>query len=414
MMTRPMMTLPRMMALGVATLLGLAGCADSQEPASPQTQAAPSGKAGANGQAQSDQRVVSVTVAPVTRQSVQPWIYSQGTARSRQREFLTFTQAGVVSHVDPTLRVGSPVKTGQVIAHQAPERVRADLQAARASVAEAQANLALANVTQQRYETLIQQRSASQQEMDEAAVKVQQARAARDNARAQLAQAQLDVNESRLVSPMDGVLARLNVERGRYFAPNTVQTNTEQNALRTVPAMVIDPNRFEVRVDLPSYNFRQIAPGARAVIGGHSPVDAHDIDPQDGDSGRVTGQIHAISPSLDPETRTFEVIVHTEGDNPGLQDGEFVAVWLAQPGQEDALAVPLDALRFRNDQAFVFVADEATGKVQERRVELGQQSGRVRVVTQGLEEGERVVTDGRAALHDGQQVRILQAAGAAA
>jgi multidrug efflux system membrane fusion protein len=399
----------RITALCALILLGLTGCGDSSDSPENGADSAPASP----GNVANGTPPVSVHVEQVERREVQGWVYGQGTARSRQREFLTFTQQGVVSHVDEKLRVGVPVKAGQLIAHQAPERVKADLQAAKASLAEAEADLRLANVTKRRYERLLEQRSASQQELDEATVQVQQATAARDSARAELAQAQVSINESRLVSPMDGVLARLNIEKGRYFMPNTLQTDTEQNALRTVPAMVIDPHRFEVRVDIPSYDYRQIRREARVLIGETASVaTAQDIDPQTRD-GIVEGQVYAISPSLDPETRTFEVIIHTQGKDPGLQDGQFVAVWIADQAGEEALVVPVDALRFRNNQAFVFVVDVQTGKVTERRVELGRQSGDYRAVTQGVEAGERVVTDGRAALHDGQSVRVLQRGGSA-
>lgn len=389
----------RWIAVGLtAVLLVLTGCGSDEAATQPE----PADEA--RGQAQP----VSVAAVPVERRNLQSWVYSQGTARSRQREFLTFTQEGMVTFIAEGLRVGSVVKAGELIAHQAPERVEADLQAARASVAEAEANLALARVTQSRYETLIEQRSASRQELDQAVVQVQQAKAILDSSKAQLAQAQLSVDESRLVSPIDGVLARLNIERGRYFSPGVVQTNTEQNALRSVPALVVDPNRFEVRVDLPSYVYRSIHTGARAVIGETPPTDGRNLDPLL-TVAHVPGVVHAVSPSLDPETRTFQVIVHTEGDQPNLQDGEFVAVWIAPPELTEVLAVPLEALRFRNDQAFVMVVNESGDRVSERQVELGQQAGSYRAVIQGLEEGERVVTDGRAALHDGQVVRILPA-----
>lgn len=392
-------------ALGIALFLTLAGCGEDSDAKSAKGDGSAEQAQGAGNEASNSAPAVSVQVQTVARRQLQGWIYSQGTARSRQREFLTFTQAGVVSHVDENLRVGVPVKKGQVIAHQAPERVSADHQAARAAVAEAEANLALANVTLRRYQTLIEQRSASQQELDQAEVQLQQAKAVRDNARAQLAQAQLGVDESRLVSPIDGVLARLNIEKGRYFMPSTVQTGSEQSALRTVPALVIDPHRFEVRVDLPAYDFRQVKTEARAVIGENPNVAGQFVDPLS-NRQQVQGRVYAVSPSLDPETRTFEVLVHTEGNDPGLQDGGFVAVWIAEQALEDALVVPLEALRFRNDQSFVFVVNNDS-KVSERRVELGQQSGAYRAVTDGLEEGEQVVTDGRAALYDGQRVRVL-------
>lgn len=389
---------PRLIALSAAVLL-LAACGGGSEDDAPQQAEAENG-------AQREQRAVSVNVVPVEERQLQAWIYSQGTARSLRREFLTFTQQGMVTYVDDALSVGSPVKAGQLIAHQAPERLQADLRAAKAAQAEAQANVALAEVTRTRYRTLIEQRSASQQELDQAEVQVEQSKAALESARAQVAQAQLGVDESRLISPIDGVLARLNIEQGRYFSPNVVQTGTEQDVLRTIPALVIDPDRFEVRIDLPSYDFRQVSTGARAVIGSSPPLEARDADPQAEDNG-IEGRVHAISPSLDPGTRTFEIIIHADTGDTGLHDGEFVTVWIATPEQKNALTVPLEALRFRNDQAFVFVAVEETGKVTERRVELGQQSGNYRAVMDGLSAGELVVTDGRAALNDGQPVRIL-------
>src|SRR5690606_20054522 len=169
------------------------------------------------------------------------------------------------------------------------------------------------------------------------------------------------------------------------------------------------PTRFEVRVDLPSYDFRQVESGARAVIGGEPPVEGGDVDPLVGDD-RVPARLHALSPSLAPETRTFQVILHSEGDHPRLQDGEFVPVWIALPALQDSLAVPREVLRYRNDQAFLFVVDKDSGRVNERRVEVGQRAGAYRAVIDGVEEGERGVSDGRAALYDGQRGRILAAA----
>lgn len=380
-------------AFGLAVALWLPGC----------------GGGGGEEVAQ-EEPLVSVEVVEVQRRELQAWVYSQGTARARQREFLTFTREGQVTHVDPALRVGSPVAAGQLIAHQDQGRAQADLQAARAAASEAEANVRLAAITRERYETLIAQRSASRQELDQAVVQVEQARAARDSARAQVVQAELAVEESQLVSPIDGVLARLNVEQGRYFSPGTVQTGTEQGALRTVPALVIDPGEFEVRVDLPSYEFRRVQAGAAAVIGGTPPANGNEVDPLEG-GGRIGGRVHAVSPSLDPEARTFEIIVRTDDPDPPLQDGEFVGVWLAEPALADVLSLPLDSVRFRNEQAFVFVVDPESGRASEREVEHGQPSGGYLPIVRGLEEGELVATAGRGALVDGQQVRIIDPAG---
>ncbi len=393
----------RLLLLG-CTLFALAACGSDA------TDATDAGDAGAT---TGEAPPVSVRVMPAEVGAIQSWIYSQGTARAIRREFLSFTEQGRVTHVADDLRPGSPVKRGQLLAHQAPERPQAELSAARAAVKEAEATLNLARVTLSRYQTLVEQRSASRQELDQARVEVEQAAAARDSARAQLAQAQVGLDDSRLVSPIDGVLARLNIEEGRYFSPQAVDTSSEQGALRSVPALVIDPSRFEVRADLPSYLFRDLAAGARAQVGGRPPRDGDQMDPDTLDHV-IRGEVHAISPSLDPETRTFEVIVQTTSDSPRLQDGEFVALWIARPAQESVLTVPMEAVRNRNDQSFVFVLDDERQIVTERRVTLGQQAGDRRAVLSGLEPGERVVTDGRARLNDGQKVRVIEGEAAAA
>ena len=407
--------------------LALAGCGSGQE-----EEAEP-------------QATVSVRVVPAAVTEVQSWVYAQGTARAYRREFLTFASAGRVVYVNPNLRVGSPVRQGQVIAYQEPNRVQADvanaeagvagaqaeLTAARAAQNEARANLELARVTYERYRILIAQNSASQQELDQARAQLEQAQAAlqRANAqigalqaqvqasRSQVAQAQVLVSESRIVSPINGVIGRLNIEQGQYFTPQIVQTGTEQAALRTVPALVIDPASFEINVDLPSYYFRQIQVGSTVVIGvgGAGPRSGSTGSTEGGGPAgpplpigeyEVRGRVHAISPSLDPETRTFEAVIRTTAGHAQLQDGEFVATWIAGPAQTNAIVVPLDALRFREGQGFVFVVDRE-GVAHEREVVLGQQSGNQQVVLSGLRAGEMVVTEGRARLTDGARVRVL-------
>lgn len=395
--------------------------------------------------------VVSVRVEPVQRRALQAWVYGQGTARAVQREFLTFADAGRVEWLDPKLRLGSSVARGKLIAYQEPARSRAGLANAEAALItarseiaqaqaaerEAQATLELARVTLERYRTLIAQNSASQQEFDRAEAEFAQAQAAQARARAQtrsaqarvgsadaeIAQARLVVGDSRIVSPINGVISRLNIEQGRYFTPQTVQTTSEANALRTVPVVVIDPSAFEIRVDLPSYAYRQLAIGSRVMIGAGERPTASATENGNGDAAsrsslpggppmpvgdyRIAGTVHAISPALDPESRTFEAIIRTLDRAPQLQDGEFVATWIAQPTRQPALAVPLNALRTRNNRSFVFVVDRQRNIAVEREVRLGVQSEGRQAVLSGLRERDLVVTAGRARLSNGVAVRIL-------
>jgi len=136
---------------------------------------------------------VSVRTAEITSGPIQAWVFAEGTARAIEREFLSFESAGRIAYVDPELKEGDPISEGQVIAYQQQDRPEADLANARASVVEAQgqkaiaeasleeaeANLEVASNTYQRFQALMDQQSASQQELEDARAKLEQARAAK-------------------------------------------------------------------------------------------------------------------------------------------------------------------------------------------------------------------------------------------
>lgn len=385
-------------------------------------------------EAAAEAAAISVRVVRAKTEQVQNWVYSQGTARAERREFLSFESAGRVAYVNPNLRLGSPIRRGQVIAYQQRTRSEAELTGAQsnltvaqASQREAAANLELARETFERYETLLAQNSASEQEYDEAEARLAQARAAYSRAQAevrasgaQVSTAQVTVAESRLVSPINGVLARLNIERGRYFSPQTVNTQSEGGALSTVPAVVIDPSSYEITIDLPSYAFRQIRAGSEALI---IASEAPSLVPQPSERDarpnssappipieeiNVRGRVAGVSPSLDPEKRTFQAKIVTTSGALTLQDGEFVSVWIAGSEVVNAVTVPFEALRYQSGQPFLFVYDPETKTVDQRQVSLGVQGADGYAIMSGLAENELVVTDGRAGLSDGDRVRLLQ------
>ena len=411
-------------ATALALSCALAACGSNEEPTPAEIEAA------------AEAAAISVRVVRVNVEPVQNWVYSQGTARAVRREFLSFESAGRVAYVNPNLKIGRPVRRDQIIAYQQTTRsqaeltgARSDLSVAKASQSEAAAQLELARATFERYRILLAQDSASKQEYDEAKTKLAQARAAATKANAQarasaaqVSTAQVTVSESRIVSPISGVLARLNIEKGRYFSPQAVNTQNEQGALSTVPAVVIDPSSYEITIDLPSYAFRQIATGADTlIVASQAPTlvrQPSEGAPRGGSSGppvpidqiNTRGRVDAISPSLDPDKRTFQAKIRTTSGALNLQDGEFVSVWIAGREVVNALTVPFESLRYKTGQAFLFVYDPKTKKVAERKVQLGVQGANGYAVQSGLNPNDLVVTEGRAGLSNGDRVRLLKAA----
>lgn len=391
--------------------------------------------------------VVSVRTNTVSRTTLQTWIFGEGTARALQREFLSFESAGRIAFVDPNLKEGDTIQLGQVIAYQQQDRSNAELAIAsarivdaeselasnEASLEEARTNLNLAEKSFQRYEVLLQQESASLQEHDEARARLEQSRAALtrtqrqllaarsqiESARAQMQSAELISKESKIASPINGTLARLNIEQGYYFSPQQVQATSEAGALNTVPVVIIDDSIFEITVNLPSYEFQQIETGRDVLIqrdrSSLVQATAQSMPPSDYETSPSTqyvrAEVYAVSPSVDPDTRTFAIKVRTLSEESKLQDGEFVTAWIAGPTAEQTLTISLDATRYDNGQAYVFVVDAHTNTVSRRNVELGLQGRDRQQVHSGLEENLQVVTTGRSRLGEGDSVRVLTSTG---
>jgi RND family efflux transporter MFP subunit len=342
----------------------------------------------------------SVRVTAIERDEVQRWVFGEGTARAVEREFLSFESAGRIEYVDSSLREGDRVRRGQLIAYQA-RNIRTGNRPSSIShiaVREAQANLDLAQRTFDRFERLLELESASQQEYD-------QARAQLEQARVQFQSATLSAQESRIVAPIDGVIARLNIEQGYYFSPQQVQTTSEAASLNTVPVVIVDPSQYEVRVNLPSYAFESVAVGAEVLLipAGYGSARAG-APPSE---ATIRGRVYAVGPSVDPDTRTFSVRIRTEQGAELIQDGEFLTVWIAGPVAADALVVPLDALRFEDSQPFVFRLDPDANRVARVAIQTGLEGAHEYEVLEGLEPGDLVVTDGRSRLSDGDTVRII-------
>jgi len=346
------------------------------------------------------QTKTSVAAETVKRDDVQTWVFGEGTARALKREFLSFESAGRIAFVDPNIKEGDIVKKGQMIAYQEKNHVVNKMAQpnalSHATVRDAAANLKLAEKSYNRFKKLLSQKSASLQEYDEAQAKYEQARVAYQNAA-------IVADESRIVSPIDGMVARLNIEQGYYFSPSQVQSTSEAGALNTVPVVIIDPSAFEITVSLPSFYYRQLSVGSNVMF--HQGTNQN--NPQSDRAKQIHGYVYAISPSVDPDTRTFAVKLRTTSGAQFLQDGEYLSAWIAGPISKDAITIPINSTRFENNKPYVFRLDINTNKVSKVYVTLGMEGRNKHQVLTGLSVGDQVITEGRSRLSDGDLVRIV-------
>lgn len=291
--------------------------------------------------------------------------------------------AKTVGYLDAVLvDRGDRVRKGQLVALVRPSDLPDQLAAARGTLAQAQAAVALARANRERAERLAPSGVVSQQELQAAVSAATGGEAALQAAQANVAALAVRLGEMRIESPLDGVVAQRRLDPGPLVGPNS-----GAGAILTVER--IDVLRVYVPV-----NERDVF---RLRVG----QDAHvDLDAFPGQ--RYGGRVVRVAPGFDPVTRTLDAEVHVK--NPGeLRSGMYGRASIVTAVHKGAHVVSAASVQLSEDKAYVFVVKG--DKAVRTAVTLGVDGGDWLEVTGGLQPGDEVVTAGMDALADGATVR---------
>lgn len=395
---------------------------------------------------------LSVKLTPASRGPIQAWVFAEGTARSSRREYLTFEATGRVTFVGPK-KTGTVVKQGEVLATLDQRTFAADVDAAlaqieeaktqvEASVADADQSRTSASLERRQYERaneLYRRNASSKQELEQAKAAMENAEAAVQAAtargravssniavvEAKLKQAQVYLENAQIVSPIDGIVAYLNIEEGFYFTQNFVKTSSESEALQTIPLVVMDPSQYEVIVDVPSFDADRIKVGQKVIVLPGGTADQTILTALEGTPGgtrgvtsrpsepawEATAEVFSVNPAINPGGRSVQVKIRTRGPVADLRDGMFVTCWIATEESRDAIVAPLDAFLYEENKPYVFVYRDENETVERRDVAFGIRGLSRYEIASGVEANEQLVTDGRYKLVNGTPVHPIGEAG---
>lgn len=315
---------------------------------------------------------------------VQPLPSSQSTdsypgeVRARFEPELAFRIGGKVSK--RLVEEGQRVKLNQPLAELDAQDVRLQLDAIRAQVAAAEANLQLVRSERDRYKTLMDRQMVSRSQFDNAENLYRSGEARLKQIKAELTVADNQTSYTVLRAPQDGVVAKRMVEVGQVVA-----------AGQTVFTLAADGER-EVLISLPEQNF------SRFKIGQPVTVELWTQREQ-----RFPGRIRELSPAADPRSRTFAArIAFAAGKIPadlGQSARVFIEAERAVP-----LAVPLSAVTAEAGSSYVWrvAADNTLKRVPVKLGPYGQESV---PVLEGLTASDWIVAAGVHVLHEGEQIR---------
>nr|WP_298140214.1 efflux RND transporter periplasmic adaptor subunit [uncultured Pseudomonas sp.] len=302
-----------------------------------------------------------------------------GEVRAHLEPELAFRIAGKVSK--RLVEVGQRVKKDQPLAELDPQDVRLQLEATRAQVAAAEANLQLALAERDRYKALLARNLVSRSQYDNAENAYRAGSARLKQIKAEYNVANNQAGYSVLRASQDGVIARRMVEVGQVVA-----------AGQSVFVLAADGER-EVLINLPERAFERFSVGQEVVVELWSQPDQ-----------RFPGRIREISPSADAQSRTFAArVAFTEGEVPA-ELGQSARVYIAHNGVAP-LAIPLSALSAEQGRPFVWVVDPKDSTLKRTYVQVGPYGETLVPVLEGLNADAWVVAAGVHVLREGQVVR---------
>ena len=314
----------------------------------------------------------------VAQSGADEWILS-GEVRARYETRLSFRLGGQM--LARKVEVGQRVRAGQTVAVLDGRDAELAESSARAQLAKAQSEAALADADLKRFTELRAKNFISQAEYDRREAQAKQAREQAAAARAQAAQAANQVGYTTLVAPHAGIITGLEAETGQVLA-----------AGQTV-ARLARPEELEVAVAVPEHRLQSFRNGAYEVRLWSTP----------GKSYR--GRLRELSPVADPASRTYMARIALEGEDQALAIG--MTAELRVRAAADALPqIPLSAVFHDQGRPAVWVLDG--DRVRLMRVTPGDINGNSVAIAAGLQAGQRVVSAGVNRLEQGQRVAVAE------
>jgi multidrug efflux system membrane fusion protein len=333
---------------------------------------------------------VPVSVAVAARQNVPIYLTGLGTVQP-------ISSVGIHSQVDGKLQEvpfteGQHVKKGDVLARIDPRLFKAALDQAKAKKAQDQALLGSAQKDLTRFKALALKSIETQQNVDLQQGKVDQLAAAIDADDAAIETAQTQLDYTTITAPSDG---RIGV---RLVDPGNVVRASDAGSIATL--MLAQP--AAVMFTLPS---RVLDDVRQAMDRGPIEVIAFD---QDNRLPLSTGKLLLVDNAVDQATATIRLKAIFPNADDRLWPGEFVNARLLLETRSNVIAVPASAIQRGPQGLFAWIVT-ADNTAVVRQIQVGPTTGDLTIVSSGLNEGDRVVTDGQYKLQANSPVTVSPA-----
>jgi RND family efflux transporter MFP subunit len=361
-------------AIGACAALAVGGCGNS------------------GGGAQSAPPPPQVSVAKVLERRVKDWDEFAGRLQAVETVEIRPRVSGYIDRVAFT--EGSQVKRGDLLFVIDPRPYQADTDRAAADLKRYKTSLDLAQIELTRVQRLKDSGAVSQEELDERKSTVAQAEANSAGAVAALESATLNLNFTRVTSPITGRVSRAEVTRG-----NLVTGGSNGGTLLT-SVVSMDPMYLYFEGDEQAYlRYGQMArngerPSSRDAA---NPVR---VGLANEEGFPHTGQVDFVDNQLNPQTGTIRARAVLDNKDGMYTPGMFARVQLLGSSEYAAILIDDRAVNTDQNQKYVFLLG-ANNQVEYRRIKLGRVIDGLRIVREGLKAGDIIIVNGAQRVHPG-------------
>ncbi len=289
---------------------------------------------------------------------------------------------------------GMPVKRGALLFTIDPSEFSNKMLAAEAALQSARAQAIEARNNYTRAVPLAAMDAISRAELDQYTAQHEAAEASVRSAEQTLRNARLDVSYTRILSPIDGIVAGSSAHEGDYVGPGT-----QFDVLTTISNI----DTLSVDLAIPMAQYLRYAGDRPTIYDNEGLLSDIELTLADGTRYAEAGFYKFTRKDVSSSTGTIVLVVGFPNPNQSLKPGQFARVATTVGGRSKRLLVPIEAVSQVQGVNSVWVV-RPDSSVTFRRVELGEIYHSMWEITSGLQGDEEVVLQGRQKLREGAKI----------
>ncbi len=284
--------------------------------------------------------------------------------------------------------IGSPVKSGQLLALIDAPEVEQQLEAAQADLQTAKANENLSSTTATRWTTLLKQDAVSKQESDEKTGDLAAKRAVTNAAAANVGRLRALIGFTRIEAPFAGIVTSRSTQIGQLVTAGSASAQP----LFTVS----DVSRMRIYVRVPQAYSAETHPGMHATLSLPEYPDR-----------KFDAVLTRTADAVDQLSGTVLVELQAANGDGALKPGAYAQVTFPLNGTNGSVQVPASAILYRSDGTLAAVVDDS-GHVRLHPIRIGRDSGDVLEITAGLAATDKVIGSPPDSIATGDAVHIAR------